>query len=401
MKILVLNAGSSSLKYQLIDMDGEKVIAKGNCEKIGLPTSFLKHKANGKETIINTQIPDHNKAIELVLKYLQDKDVGVIKSLDEIGAVGHRVLHGQEEFKDATLITPKVLSAIKEFIPLGPLHQPANIKGIEACQKLMNVPNVAVFDTAFHANMPKVAYMYGLPYEAYSDWKIRKYGFHGTSHKYVSSRVADIMKKDIKDLKIITIHIGNGSSITAVKDGHSVDTTMGFTPLDGLVMGTRSGSIDASVVEYIHEKTNWSIEEIITYLNKKSGMLGINGGKTSDMRENNTLIEEGDANAKLFLDMLAYQIKKYIGAFAAAMGGVDAIAFTGGIGENQEDLREMATDGLEFLGILLDKEKNWKLVRDTEEIISLPESKVKVYRIPTNEELEIARETLKVVEEKR
>ena len=267
--------------------------------------------------------------------------------------------------------------------------------GIKACRELTDAPNVAVFDTAFHANMPKEAYMYGLPYSAYTDWHIRKYGFHGTSHKYVSGRVASVMNKPIEDLKIITVHLGNGSSMAAVKDGHSIDTTMGMTPLDGLVMGTRSGNIDPSIIEFINKKTGWSIEEITNYLNKKSGMLGLNG-KTSDMRENNDLIAAGDERAKLFLDILAYQIKKYIGSYAAAMGGVDAIAFTGGIGENQEDIREMCLEGLDFLGIEIDKDKNWKLPRDTEEELSLPSSKVKIYRIPTNEELAIALDTLKL-----
>lgn len=396
MKILVLNAGSSSLKYQLFDMSNEKVIAKGNCEKVGLPTSFMKYKANGKETIVNSKLENHSDAIELVLKTLQDKEIGVIKCLDEINAVGHRVVHGGEIYKDSVLITEKVMKDFESFIPLAPLHQPANIKGIRACQSLMKVPNVAVFDTAFHANMPKEAFMYGLPYEAYTEWQVRKYGFHGTSHKFVANRVADIMNKPLEDLKIITVHLGNGSSISAVKNGYSIDTTMGMTPLDGLVMGTRSGNIDPSIHEYIAKKTGWNIEEITNYLNKKSGMLGLNG-KTSDMRENNDLIEKGDERAKLFLDMLGYQIKKYIGSFTAVMGGVDAIVFTGGIGENQEDIREMATDGLDFLGIVIDKDKNWKLPRDTEQEISLPTSKVKVFRIPTNEELAIARDTLSFV----
>lgn len=393
MKILVLNAGSSSLKFQLFDMDDKSVLAKGNCEKIGLKTSFLKYKAHGKEEIFNQEINDHSTAIALVLKTLQDEKIGVIKSLDEIGAVGHRVLHGGEYFKESVLVTDDVMAKIESLIPLGPLHQPANIAGIKACQKLMNVPNVAVFDTAFHAQMPECAYLYGLPYAAYTDWQIRKYGFHGTSHRYVSGRVAALMNKPIEDLKIITVHIGNGSSISAVQHGHSVDTTMGLTPLDGLVMGTRCGSIDPSILEFINKKTGWSIEEITNYLNKKSGMYGLNGGKTSDMRENNDLIAQGDKGAKLYLDILSYQIKKYIGGFAAAMGGVDAIAFTGGIGENQEDIRELSTDTLKFMGIEIDHEKNWHLPRGTEEVISTPASKVVVYRIPTDEELAIAQDT--------
>ncbi len=395
MKILVLNAGSSSLKYQLFDMANQTVIAKGNCEKIGLKGSFMKYKAHGKEFIITQEINNHSDAIELVLKTLQDNEIGVIMDIAEIGAIGHRVVHGGEIYKDSIKIDDEVMQNLEKLVPLAPLHQPANIKGIKACQELTDVPNVAVFDTAFHANMPECAFMYGLPYSAYTDWQIRKYGFHGTSHKYVSKRVADIMKKPLEELKVITIHLGNGSSMSAVKNGHSIDTTMGMTPLDGLVMGTRSGNIDPSIIEYINKKTGWSIEEITNYLNKKSGMLGLNG-KTSDMRENNELIEQGDKHAKLFLDILAYQIKKFIGAYAAAMGGVDAIVFTGGIGENQEDIREMCTDGLEFLGIKIDKDKNWKLPRDTEQEISLPDSKVKVFRIPTNEELAIAKDTLRL-----
>ena len=266
MKILVLNAGSSSLKYQLFDMENESVIAKGNCEKIGLPTSFMKYKANGMEKIIDKKFDNHTDAIELVLKTLTDSEIGVIKSLDEIGAVGHRVLHGGEFYKDSVLINDEVMKNIESLIPLGPLHQPANIKGIKACQELMKVPNVAVFDTAFHAQMPKCAFLYGLPYSAYTDWQIRKYGFHGTSHKFVSNRVANIMGKPLNELKVITVHLGNGSSMAAVKDGHSIDTTMGLTPLDGLVMGTRSGNIDPSIHEFIAKKTGWGIEEITNYL---------------------------------------------------------------------------------------------------------------------------------------
>lgn len=397
MKILVLNSGSSSLKFQLFEMDSNKVIAKGNCEKIGLPTSFLKYKANGQEHIINAKLDNHNQAIELVLNTLQDKNIGVIKSMKEIDAVGHRVVHGGEVFKNSVLVDDAVMKQIEELTDLAPLHQPANISGIKACQSLIDVPNVAVFDTAFHANMPERAYIYGIPYDAYKNWKIRKYGFHGTSHRYVSDRVAKIMGKDLKDLKVITVHVGNGSSITAVQNGHSVDTTMGLTPLDGLVMGTRCGSIDPSIIEFIYKKTGWSIEEINTYLNKKSGMFGLNGGKTSDMRENNDLIDAGDHGAKLYLDILAYQIKKYIGAFAAAMGGVDAIAFTGGIGENQENIRELSTDSLKFMGVEVDHEKNWHLPRGTEEEISTSTSKVKVFRIPTDEELAIARDTEEIV----
>ena len=394
MKVLVINAGSSSLKYQLFDMENEKVIAKGNCEKIGLNQPFLKHKANGKETILNIAMPSHKEAIESVLKILTDKEYGVIEDLKEISAVGHRVLHGAEYYKEPVLVNADVLSKLEEIIPLGPLHMPANIMGIKSCQAVMpNIPHVAVFDTAFHANMPDYAYMYGLPYEAYTEWKIRRYGFHGSSHRYVANECAKLMNKPLKDLKIVTVHLGNGSSIAAVQDGHSVDTSMGFTPLEGLVMGTRCGDVDASVVGYIASKTGWSAEEVVTYMNKKSGMLGING-VTSDSRENDEEIKKGNKRAQLFVDMLAYRIKKYIGAYSAAMGGVDAIVFTGGIGENQEDVREKAVQGLEFIGVNFDNDKNWNMPRGTVEEISKPNSKVKVYRIPTDEELVIARDTL-------
>ena len=394
MKILVINCGSSSLKYQLFDMENESVIAKGNCEKIGLGEPFLKHKARGKETIIKTNMPSHKEAIENVLKILTDKEYGVLESLSEISAVGHRILHGGEKFSAPVICTEEVIKDLEELIPLGPLHMPANILGVKACKEVMpNIKHVAVFDTAFHANMPDYAFMYGLPYEAYTDWKIRRYGFHGSSHRFVANEAANYLNKDIKDLKIVTVHLGNGSSIAAVKGGVSIDTSMGFTPLEGLVMGTRCGDIDASIVGYIADKTGWSAQEVVTYLNKKSGMLGLNG-VTSDSRENSELIEQGNKRAKLFVDMLSYKIKKYIGSYAAAMGGVDCIVFTGGIGENQEDVREYALDGLEFLGVDFDKEKNYNLKRGTIEELSKPSSKVKVLRIPTDEELVIARDTL-------
>ncbi|MBR1984392.1 MAG: acetate kinase [Clostridia bacterium] len=394
MKILVINCGSSSLKYQLFDMENESVIAKGNCEKIGLNEPFLKHKAKGQETILKLDMPTHKEAIENVLKILTDKEYGVIENLSEISAVGHRVLHGGEKFSAPVICDEKVIKELEELIPLGPLHMPANILGVIACKQVMpNINHVTVFDTAFHANMPDYAYMYGLPYEAYTDWKIRRYGFHGSSHRFVSNEAANYLNKDIKDLKIVTVHLGNGSSIAAVKGGVSVDTSMGFTPLEGLVMGTRCGDIDASIVGYIADKTGWTAQQVVTYLNKKSGMLGLNG-VTSDSRENSELIEQGNKRAKLFVDMLAYKIKKYIGSYAAAMGGVDCIVFTGGIGENQEDVREYALEGLEFLGIDFDKEKNYNLKRGTTEELSKPSSKVKVLRIPTDEELVIARDTL-------
>ena len=390
MKVLVINAGSSSLKYQLFDMNGEKVIAKGNCEKIGLEDSFVVYKANGVEKVIDYFMP--TQAIAKVFEVLCDKEVGVLKSLDEVEVFGHRVLHGGEIYKDSVIVDDEVLKNLEELKPLGPLHMPANIAGIRACMDLYpNKPNVAVFDTAFHQTMPDYAFLYGLPYEAYRDWKIRKYGFHGTSHKFVSSELAKCIGKPIEELKLITIHLGNGSSVCAVKNGKSIDTSMGFTPLEGLIMGTRCGDVDASVLEYIANKTGWTLSEITNYLNKKSGILGING-VSSDMRDNNAQIEAGNNRAKLVIEMLAYRIKKYIGSYAAAMGGLDGIAFTGGVGENQEDVRELATQGLEFLGVELDVDKNYHLPRGTVEELSTKNSKVKIFRIPTNEELVIARD---------
>ena len=392
MKVLVINAGSSSLKYQLFDMNGEKVIAKGNCEKIGLEDSFVVYKANGVEKVIDYFMPTHTQAIAKVFEVLCDKEVGVLKSLDEVEVFGHRVLHGGEIYKDSVIVDDEVLKNLEELKPLGPLHMPANIAGIRACMDLYpNKPNVAVFDTAFHQTMPDYAFLYGLPYEAYRDWKIRKYGFHGTSHKFVSSELAKCIGKPIEELKLITIHLGNGSSVKKKKNGKSIDTSMGFTPLEGLIMGTRCGDVDASVLEYIANKTGWTLSEITNYLNKKSGILGING-VSSDMRDNNAQIEAGNNRAKLVIEMLAYRIKKYIGSYAAAMGGLDGIAFTGGVGENQEDVRELATQGLEFLGVELDVDKNYHLPRGTVEELSTKNSKVKIFRIPTNEELVIARD---------
>ena len=397
MNILVINAGSSSLKFQLINMKNEEVIAKGNCEKIGISGSFLKYKANGQESKFDFEMKDHDVAIKKVLKVLVDEKIGVIKSLKEISAVGHRVLHGGEIYKDSVLIDAKVMNNLKKLVPLGPLHMPANITGIKACKKAIpGVPNVAVFDTAFHANMPKEAFLYAVPYELYTKDKVRRYGFHGTSHKFVSNEVAKLLKKPLKKLKIITIHLGNGSSMAAVKNGVSIDTSMGFTPLEGLIMGTRSGDIDASVVGYIADKYNFSGNEVVNYLNKKSGIEGISG-VSSDMRDVNSEAEKGNERAKLIVPMMAYRVKKYIGAYSAVMGGVDAIVFTGGIGENQEDLRDYSTRGLECLGIEIDNKKNYSLPRGTIEKISTKKSKVAVYRIPTNEELVIARDTMQLI----
>ena len=398
MKILVINAGSSSLKYQLFDMEGEKVIAKGNCEKIGIKGSFIKYKANGIEKVFEGDLNNHTEALNKVLDALANPEYGVVKSLDEIDAVGHRVLHGGEIFTDSVIITPDVMEKLEELIPLGPLHMPANISGVKACQQIFgNKPQIAVFDTAFHARMPQRAFLYGLPYEAYTDWKIRRYGFHGTSHKYVSGECARVMGKNIKDLKIITCHLGNGSSISAVKGGISIDTTMGMTPLAGVLMGTRSGDIDPSILETIQEKTGWTLKEITNYLNKKSGILGLNG-VSSDMRDNEEEIKKGNKRAELVYEILSYQIKKFIGSYAVAMGGVDAIVFTGGVGENDAILRERCLEGLEFMGIELDKNKNINIPRGTTEELQALASRVKIYRLPTDEELVIARDTKNLIQ---
>lgn len=394
MKVLVVNAGSSSLKYQVFDMTNESVLAKGNCEKIGIAGSFIKYKANGVEKVFEGELKNHTEALKNVIEILTNKEYGVLKSLDEIDAVGHRVLHGGEIFKESVVVTDAVMEKLEELIPLGPLHMPPNIAGIKACQELFNgKPQVAVFDTAFHSQMPAKAYMYGLPYEAYEKWGIRRYGFHGTSHRYVSGECARLMGKDAKDVKIITCHLGNGSSISAVMGGHTVDTSMGLTPLAGIMMGTRSGDIDPSILEAIQDKTGWTLKEITNYLNKKSGILGMNG-VSSDMRDNDAEIAKGNKRAALAYEMLAYQIKKFIGAYTAAMGGVDAIVFTGGVGENDAILRENVLTGLEYLGIELNKEYNKTMPRGTTEEISTKSSKVKVYRIPTDEELVIARDAV-------
>ena len=397
MKVLVVNAGSSSLKYQVFDMTNEKVLAKGNCEKIGISGSFVKYKANGKEKVVEGDLQNHEQALSVVLKLLTDGEVGVLKSLEEIDAVGHRVLHGGEIFKESVVVTPENLKQMEELIPLGPLHMPANISGIKACQDLFKgKPQVAVFDTAFHSRMPEKAFLYGLPYEAYTDWKIRRYGFHGTSHRYVSNECAKLMGKNINDLKIITCHLGNGSSISAVQNGHTVDTSMGLTPLAGVLMGTRSGDIDPSILEAIQDKTGWTLKEITNYLNKKSGVLGING-VSSDMRDNEMEMAKGNKRAFLVIEMLSYQIKKFIGAYMMAMGGVDAIVFTGGVGENDALLREKVLENMEFAGIKLDTEKNKSIPRGTTEQINAQDSKVAIYRIPTDEELVIARDAVALI----
>lgn len=391
--VLVINAGSSSLKYQLIDMDDATVIAKGLVERIGIDHSVIKHKPSGKDKVeIETPMKDHNDAMKQVVAALTDPTHGVVADLSGICAVGHRIVHGGEKFSESVLITDEVIDAIKENIELAPLHNPANLMGIDACRALMpNVPMVGVFDTAFHANMPQKAFLYGIPYTAYTDYKVRRYGFHGTSHKYVSYRAAEILGKDIKDLKIITCHLGNGSSVAAVNGGVSVDTSMGFTPLEGLVMGTRSGDLDAAIVPYLMGKLNMDVEQAINYLNKESGVWGISG-ISSDFRDLWAEEEKGNERAKLALDVFNYRLKKFIGAYAAAMGGVDVITFAGGVGENDWDVRMHAVEGLEFMGVKIDKEKNDGM-RGDEMDISAADSRVKVLVIPTDEEMTIAKDT--------
>ena len=396
MKILVINAGSSSLKYQLIDIETEEVLAKGLCERIGIEGSRLKHSPEGKdEVIIEKPMKDHSDAIKMVLEALTDKEYGVIADMSEISAVGHRVVHGGEAFSKSVVIDDTVKKTIEECIPLAPLHNPPNIIGIEACEKSMpDVPQVAVFDTAFHQTMPPKAFMYALPYELYQKDKIRRYGFHGTSHKYVSSQAAEMLGKPIEELKIITCHLGNGSSITAVDGGKSVDTSMGFTPLAGVVMGTRSGDIDPAIVKFIADSEHMSLDKVDALLNKESGVLGVSG-VSSDFRDLQSAAEEGNERAALALEMFMYSVKKCIGEYAVAMGGLDAIVFTAGVGENSGDVRRGVLEGTEFLGIKIDPEKN--KLRGQKVEISTPDSKVKVLIIPTNEELMIARETAALV----
>ena len=396
MKILVVNAGSSSLKYQLIDMNDETLLAKGICEQIGDENSSYTHKVPAdpsKNVSKPYKMADHSAAIELVLDLLVSEQNGVISSMDEIGAVGHRVLHGGEKFSSSVVVNDDVKEAIKECFKFGPLHNPANFKGIEACESVMNVPQVAVFDTGFHQSMPDYAYMYALPYEFYEKDGVRKYGFHGTSHRYVAGRAVELLGGKAEGTRIITCHLGNGSSISAVKDGKCYDTTMGLTPLEGIMMGTRCGSIDPAIVTTIMKDHNLTPEQMDSLMNKKSGMLGIAG--VSDNREIASRAEAGDKKAILVQKMLVHQLTKYVGAFAAAMGGVDAIVFTGGIGENSGNYREAVAANIEFLGTKLDKQKNE--IRGEEVEISTADSKVKMFVIPTNEELVIARDTLNLV----
>ncbi len=397
MKILVINAGSSSLKYQLIDMETEKAIAKGGCERIGLDNPFLKHKGK-KEVVINAPMPDHTAAIKLVLDALVNKEYGVIDDMSEIDAVGHRIVHSGEDFNCSVLLTDEAIAKCKANTELAPLHQPANLTGISACKAVMpeGTPMVGVFDTAFHSTMPEKAYIYGIPYDAYKDFRIRRYGFHGSSHRFVSEEAAKFLGKNKEDLKIITCHLGNGSSISAVDGGKSVDTSMSFTPLGGVPMGTRSGDLDPAIVEFLCKKLNMSVEEVLNYLNKKSGVAGVSG-VSSDFRDLATAAGEGNHRADLALQIFEYSCKKYIGAYAAAMGGVDCVVFTAGIGENSGFVREAIASDLEFMGIAIDKEKNALKNDGTIHDITAKGGKVKVLVIPTNEELVIARDTAEIV----
>ena len=396
MNILVINCGSSSLKYQLIDSESEKVLAKGLCERIGIDGRLTYSPDGGEKEVTDAPMPTHTEAIQLVLDALTNEKTGVIKSLDEVGAVGHRLVHGGEKFACSVVITDEVLAAVEECNDLAPLHNPANLIGVDACKKCMpGVPMVGVFDTAFHQTMPKEAYMYALPYEYYDKYKVRRYGFHGTSHSFVSKRTAEFLGKDIKDMKIIVCHLGNGSSISAVKYGESIDTSMGLTPLEGVPMGTRSGDIDPAILEFLAKKEDMDIFQLVNVLNKKSGVFGVSGGLSSDFRDLENAAKDGNDKAQLARDVFTYNVAKYVGAYAAAMNGVDAIAFTAGVGENDNLVREDVIARLGFLGIELDKEANSK--RGFDNIISTADSKVTVCVIPTNEELAIARETLALV----
>ncbi|MCR4990626.1 MAG: acetate kinase [Lachnospiraceae bacterium] len=397
MKILVINCGSSSLKFQLIESDNGEVLGKGLCDRIGIDGSFISFaKGEGDKVKKEASIKDHSDAIKLVLETLTDPTGGVISSLDEIGAVGHRVVHGGEKFKSAVLVNEEVLKAIEECNDLAPLHNPANLIGIRACMELMpNVPMSAVFDTAFHQTMPEEAYLYGIPYEYYRKYKIRRYGFHGTSHDFVSHRCAKLMNKPYEDLKIIVCHLGNGASISAVKNGKCIDTSMGLTPLEGLIMGTRSGDLDPAIVEFLCNKENIDFHQVLNILNKKSGVYGLSDDLSSDFRDLEDGYNKKDPNAIRAVDAFCYRVVKYVGSYVAAMNGVDAICFTAGIGENTAFVREKILEHFGYLGLYLDKEANKKRGEDT--LISTSDSKVKAYIIPTNEELEIATQTLKLL----
>lgn len=397
MNVLVINCGSSSLKFQLINSSSEQVIAKGLCERIGIEGSQITYTPAGGEKVEKvTPMEDHTTAIRLVLDALTDKEHGVVESLDEIGAVGHRIVHGGEKFASSTVITEEVLKAIEECNDLAPLHNPANLIGIRACKELMpSTPMVAVFDTAFHQTMPEKAYLYGIPYHYYEDYKVRRYGFHGTSHSYVSHRAAQILGKDYADLKMIVCHLGNGASVSAIKDGKCVDTSMGLTPLEGLIMGTRSGDLDPAIIEFLCNKENKDVHEMLNVLNKESGVLGLSGGFSSDFRDLEKAYRAGEENAIRAMEGFAYRVAKYIGAYAAAMNGVDAICFTAGIGENNPLIRDMITSYLGYLGVSINEDANAKRGEDL--VISTEESSTKVLVISTNEELAIARETVALV----
>lgn len=400
MNVLVINCGSSSLKYQLINADSEEVLAKGLCERIGIDGGMHTYQPKGGDKIkSDINMPDHTKAVQLVLDALTDEKTGVIKSLSEIDAVGHRIVHGGEKFSKSVIIDDEVLAAIKECNDLAPLHNPANLIGVNSCRELMpNVPMVAVFDTAFHQTMPPKAYLYGIPYEYYRKYKVRRYGFHGTSHEYVAKRTAEFLGKDIKDMKIIVCHLGNGASVSAVSGGKCVDTSMGLTPLEGLIMGTRSGDIDPAIIEFISSKEGLSFNEMNTILNKKSGVLGLSDGVSSDFRDLGEAADKGNEQAKIALETYAYHVAKYIGAYVAAMNGVDAITFTAGVGENNISARAKICGYLNYLGTELDPEKN--AVRGEEIIISKDGAKVPLLVIPTDEEMSIARQTVALVGKK-
>ena len=397
MKVLVVNAGSSSLKYQLIETDSEQVIAKGLCERIGIKDSVLTYKPTGKDSVVvKKDMKDHTDAIQMVLDILVDPEKGVIKDMAEIDAVGHRVVHGGEKFASSVPVTPEMIATMEELCDLAPLHNPANLMGIDACMKIMpNTPMVGVFDTAFHQTMPPKAFIYALPYDAYKKHMVRRYGFHGTSHLYVSGRAIEKLGGKAEGTKVITCHLGNGSSMAAVKDGKSVDTSMGFTPLEGVPMGTRCGDMDPAIIPYLMDKLGLDIAGVNKYINKESGVYGISG-VSSDFRDLGAAAAEGNEQAKLALDTFAYKVKKYIGSYAAAMGGVDAIVFTAGVGENDRDMRANSLSGLEFLGVDVDFEYNQSCPRGEEVEISKPGSKVKVYVIPTDEEMVIARDTARL-----
>ncbi len=397
MNILVINCGSSSLKFQLINSDTEQCIAKGLCERIGIEGSMITYTPQGgeKEKTV-TPMPDHTEAIRLVLEALTNPKTGVVKNLEEIGAVGHRIVHGGEKFSESVILTDEVIEAVEACNDLAPLHNPANLIGINACKKLMpNTPMVCVFDTAFHQTMPEEAYLYGIPYEYYTKYKIRRYGFHGTSHSYVSRKAAEVLGKNYEDLKIIVCHLGNGASVSAIKNGKCVDTSMGLTPLEGLIMGTRSGDIDPAIIEFIAHKEGKNIDEIMSILNKKSGVLGLSDNLSSDFRDLEDGLAEGNENAIRTMKTFCYRVAKYIGSYVAAMNGVDVICFTAGVGENGPIVRNMVCDYLGFLGIEIDQEANNK--RGIDIAITTPESQTVVMSIPTNEELAIARETVRLV----